>query len=365
MHEKRYQVFISSTYEDLKSERSAVQDAVISTGDFPVQMESFPAADEDQFEFIKTLIDKCDYYILIIAGRYGSIADDGLSYTHKEFRYATSKNVPILVMVHAHRGNISANRSEQDPLGKEKLAKFILEAETGRLRKIWNTTDGLKLAVREALDYAKATNPGVGWVRGDSATNLETLEELNSIRKQNEEFRRTLGELNIDIELPSIPAADDALELEFLPMSANSSRDRGRAGSYAKIKGTWIAAFPSFFDNLKWHSSDWNGEFNFYIENDESCVAIGSALAGELANIDTTGMFRLRKSALERLSSYYIEAGLMRGEGEHPFTEAANRIARRFRISGSASAAFSLLQGKVEVNEAVAGLTDIDDDIPF
>lgn len=107
MSSKRYQVFISSTYEDLVSERRGVQDVVISNGDFPVQMESFPAADEDQFEFIKTLIDQCDYYILIIAGRYGNVAEDGISYTHKEFRYAASKGIPILVMVHADRSKIS------------------------------------------------------------------------------------------------------------------------------------------------------------------------------------------------------------------------------------------------------------------
>lgn len=32
MHEKRYSVFISSTYEDLKDERRAVQDTIISRG---------------------------------------------------------------------------------------------------------------------------------------------------------------------------------------------------------------------------------------------------------------------------------------------------------------------------------------------
>lgn len=83
MYDRRYSVFISSTFEDLRDERRAVQDAVISAGDFPVQMESFPASDIDQFEFIKSLIDKCDYYVLILAGRYGAPANDGISFTEK------------------------------------------------------------------------------------------------------------------------------------------------------------------------------------------------------------------------------------------------------------------------------------------
>lgn len=74
VHDKRYQVLISLTFRDLREERRAVQDVIISTGDFPVQMESFPSADEDQFDFIKSLIDKGDYYVHIIAGRYGSSA---------------------------------------------------------------------------------------------------------------------------------------------------------------------------------------------------------------------------------------------------------------------------------------------------
>jgi len=123
---KRYQVFISSTFEDLKEERRAVQDVIISTGDFPVQMESFPAADEDQFEFIKSLIDHCDYYVLIIAGRYGTVAEDGMSYTEKEYRYAVSKGVPVLVMIHNNRGSIAADKSEKTEESKEYLEHFIV-----------------------------------------------------------------------------------------------------------------------------------------------------------------------------------------------------------------------------------------------
>ena len=170
MHNKRYSVFISSTFEDLKEERQAVQDVLISAGDFPVQMESFPAADENQFAFIKTLIDKCDYYVLIIGGRYGTPADDGMSYTEKEYRYAVSVGVPVLVMLHGDRGSIPANKSEDSPAGKARLSDFAAEAQTTRIRKTWTTRDGLKLAVREALDHAKATKPSIGWVRGDTLT---------------------------------------------------------------------------------------------------------------------------------------------------------------------------------------------------
>jgi hypothetical protein len=84
--EKRYQVFVSSTYADLKEERQHVTQALMEMDCIPAGMELFPATDEEQWEFIKRIIDDCD--LLIIGGRYGSTTDEGISYTEKEYDYA-------------------------------------------------------------------------------------------------------------------------------------------------------------------------------------------------------------------------------------------------------------------------------------
>jgi hypothetical protein len=91
MINKRYQVFISSTYADLKEERRYVMQSLMEMDCIPTEMELFPATDEEQWIFIKKIIDDCDYYLLIIGGRYGSITDEGISYTEKEFDYAREK----------------------------------------------------------------------------------------------------------------------------------------------------------------------------------------------------------------------------------------------------------------------------------
>lgn len=80
---KKYQVFVSSTFQDLKDERKMVIESLLSNKDYiPVGMEYFPATNDDQMAFIKRLIDNCDYYILILGGRYGSIeSESGKSYT--------------------------------------------------------------------------------------------------------------------------------------------------------------------------------------------------------------------------------------------------------------------------------------------
>ena len=97
--EKRYQVFISSTYADLQDERQEVIQALLELDCISAGMELFPAASDDQWTLIKQVIDDCDYYRVIVAGRYGSIGHDGLSYTELEYRYANDTGKPIIGFV--------------------------------------------------------------------------------------------------------------------------------------------------------------------------------------------------------------------------------------------------------------------------
>jgi hypothetical protein len=57
-----------------------------------------------------TPLDRSDYYVVITAGRYGSIASDWLSYTEKEFEYAKSKGIPILAFPHKNPGSLAAEK---------------------------------------------------------------------------------------------------------------------------------------------------------------------------------------------------------------------------------------------------------------
>jgi hypothetical protein len=94
----KYQIFVSSTYEDLKEERDTAIKAILETGNIPVGMEMFSAGDEQQWELIKRQIEDCDYYVVIVAHRYGSM-DGNISYTEKEYDFAVEKKIPILGFV--------------------------------------------------------------------------------------------------------------------------------------------------------------------------------------------------------------------------------------------------------------------------
>ncbi|MEI7463491.1 MAG: DUF4062 domain-containing protein [Candidatus Taylorbacteria bacterium] len=122
--EKRYQVFISSTFMDLQEERQEVMQALLELDCIPSGMELFPAANDTQWEIIKKVISDCDYYLLILGGRYGSFASDGYSYTEKEYDFALEIGKPVLTFIHRSPGKIIASKTETTDLGKEKLKKF-------------------------------------------------------------------------------------------------------------------------------------------------------------------------------------------------------------------------------------------------
>jgi len=171
--DKRYQVFVSSTYKDLIEERQQVFQTLMEMDCIPAGMEYFSAIDEDQFEFIKKVIDDCDYYLLIIGGKYGTLAEDRISYTEKEFDYAISKGKKAVVLVHKDPDKILTGKSEVDPEKRAKLESFKNKAMTGRLVDFWEDTKDLKYKALQSITTTRKLFPAVGWVRASLAISEE------------------------------------------------------------------------------------------------------------------------------------------------------------------------------------------------
>ena len=113
MTDKRYQVFISSTFRDLIDERQAVLKAVLELDHMPAGMELFPAADDQAWQLIKDVIDSSDYYVLLIGGRYGSFNEEGIGYTEKEYDYARKKKA-VIPLLHNKPDNLPRDKTETD-----------------------------------------------------------------------------------------------------------------------------------------------------------------------------------------------------------------------------------------------------------
>ena len=73
---RKFSIFISSTYEDLKKERQALVGVALENNFIPVGMEQFHAAPTSQWNVITKMIDECDFYLLVIGARYGSIDEE-------------------------------------------------------------------------------------------------------------------------------------------------------------------------------------------------------------------------------------------------------------------------------------------------
>jgi hypothetical protein len=169
--EKRYQVFVSSTYADLKQERQHVIQALMEMDCIPAGMELFPAADEEQWEFIKRVIDDCDYYLLIIGGRYGSTTPEGVSYTEKEYDYAIEKGLKVIALIHEKPEEIPVGKSDIEPELRMRLSAFREKVSSNRLVKFWSKAEELPGLVALSLSKTIKMFPAVGWVRANIVGN--------------------------------------------------------------------------------------------------------------------------------------------------------------------------------------------------
>lgn len=192
--EKRYQVFVSSTYEDLQEERREVMQALLELDCIPAGMELFPASNDDQWSLIKKVIDDCDYYIVIIGGRYGSTNADGISYTEMEYRYAVETNKPIIAFLHKKPEEIKSKFSEQAPNGKTKLEDFRQLAQQ-KMVKYWTTASELGGVVSRSMIKLINNSPAVGWVKATNLLNETTLLEILDLKKENEALKLSFNQL--------------------------------------------------------------------------------------------------------------------------------------------------------------------------
>lgn len=248
--DKRYQVFVSSTYADLREERHRVIQALMEMDCIPSGMELFPAADEEQWQFIKRVIDDCDYYLLIIGGRYGSTTSEGISYTEKEYDYAIGKGMKVLAFLHANLEEIPMGKSEVDPELRGRLKAFREKAAANRLVKLWNTGSELPGLVALSLSKTIKTYPAIGWVRGDQATNPELLNEINDLRKIKDELTKELIRLrkNELVEIPDLAPLDFQITVTGVPYD--------NAIATWRFETTWKELFGIIAPHLLDHPND-------------------------------------------------------------------------------------------------------------
>lgn len=189
--EKKYQVFISSTYTDLINERQTVVESILNAGHIPAGMELFKAG-PTQEETIEEWIKESDIYVLILGARYGTMKNEEISYTQWEYNLAKELGKPMFSIVlsdeyiqkMANDQKIEVKDVEtSNPLYKE-FKKDVMQS----LVIIADHSAEIRLGVSDSIREIERKYPEKleGWIKG------KYLNELEVLRKSNEELTKKL-----------------------------------------------------------------------------------------------------------------------------------------------------------------------------
>lgn len=216
---KKYQIFISSTYMDLVEPRNKVIEAILKLYHFPIGMEMFSAADDEQWQIIEETIDSSDFYIILVGNRYGSLTKEGISFTEKEYDYAKKIGVPILTFIKDETLATTPQEREDDPVKIQKLQDFRLKVQENKMREVWKNSDDLAHRVSMALMKQIPRKNRVGWIRGDSISE-DATKELVALSRENRELKEELSQIRelisdrnpiIELDLHDVTSVDLAI----------------------------------------------------------------------------------------------------------------------------------------------------------
>lgn len=142
-------------------------------------MEMFHASNETSWEKIQRVILESDFYIVILGGRYGSLADDGISYTEKEYRYAVENGIPVASFLHEDVGSIQSNKVDSNPKIIIKRDSFFNYVKT-RQCSFWKDTSSLCDEIMNSLLEATGAHNRPGWIRNSSEAPLASSRVENT-----------------------------------------------------------------------------------------------------------------------------------------------------------------------------------------
>lgn len=184
--DKKYQVFVSSTFTDMQAERQAAVTAILEAGHIPAGMELFSASDKKQIEVIRRWIDRSDMFMLILGGRYGSVdADSGKSYIQLEYEYAVATNKPFFAL---YLTEDAIEKKTRGPLGLAaverndtiKLNKFRTTVK-GRLCSEMEDLKDIRIQIPKAIREIADTNKLDGWIRASSVPEVDQATDRRAV----------------------------------------------------------------------------------------------------------------------------------------------------------------------------------------
>lgn len=215
--ERKYQVFVSSTFTDLQEARQELMQGLLALGMIPTGMELYPTEQNNQWPLIQKVINECDYYVVLLGGRYGTLSPMGLSYTHREFIYAATKKKPVIALLHDHPEFLPGEARETTREGEVRLADFRQLLQQKCLFRFWNSPADLGQVIRKAMPAVIKEHPTPGWVRAGQVTDMESQREVQELRRRIKELEEQLEEHTAGYRPPldSLARGSDSVTLQY------------------------------------------------------------------------------------------------------------------------------------------------------
>ena len=157
-------IFISSVQREFAEERAVlrdyVRDDVLIRRFFDVFLfEDTPAADRRPDHVYLDEVGRSHIYLGLFGSDYGNEDDEGVSPTEREFEHATSVGTHRLIFV----------KEERDDTRHPKMRKLIRKAQSGLIRKRFNTTAELVTGLYAALVEYLENKELIRWGPFDAA----------------------------------------------------------------------------------------------------------------------------------------------------------------------------------------------------
>ncbi|MBX3382653.1 MAG: DUF4062 domain-containing protein [Phycisphaeraceae bacterium] len=261
--DRLFQIFVSSTFLDLESERGGVFEVILKMGHMPSGMEYFPASTMRPLDLIKKQIDVCDVFVVIVAGRYGSIESEGVSYTEREYEYAYKTKKPILVFPKDFNSIVAGHLdSDRGP-----VEKFRNRLKT-HTNKTWCDTATLKEAAYQSLPPCINDNKCFGWVRGGNLSPTSLNEENRQLRDKCEDLQKRLEQHERKQQKSLFGLAD----LDVALCVQVHQRHAGRL-LLSKVNVNLAAVFTHIAPHLRHWIHE--GDLNYVLAN--ICAQVGNA----------------------------------------------------------------------------------------